>query len=129
MARASACKSWARSRAKAAVTGGAVAAPLEEEAGGEARGESWMERSGEGGAEVEAARTRERRRGARLGDEGLEKQTAAAAEEVVVVAAMAGESIAGKGMWKLVKLGKSRGATAPGVATFLVVSWLIWGGI
>ena len=66
-----------------------MAAPLVD-TGGEARGESWMERSGEGGAAVEAARRREgaRRRRAprRCGGEGREKETAAVVD---VVAAMA----------------------------------------
>lgn len=65
-----------------------MAVPLVD-AGGEARGERWMERSGEAGAAVEAARRREgarRRRGPRrCGAEGREKETAAVVD---VVAAM-----------------------------------------
>jgi hypothetical protein len=92
MARASACRSSARSRAKEAATGrpSAVAAPFVD-AGGDARGESWMERSGEGGAAVEAARRRKgaRRRGApwRCGGEGREKETAGVVDVVAAIAA------------------------------------------
>lgn len=104
MARDSACRSSARSRASDATWVGA--------AGGEARGESWMERlpgdwddgEEEGGAAVEAARRRggprrgrcpcprPRRQSARRGrgGEGREKETAGeAGPAAAAVAAMA----------------------------------------
>lgn len=104
-----------------------MAAPLAG-AGGEARGESWMERSGDGGAAVEAARRRERRRGPRpRGGEGREKETAAAA-----VAAMAGRGGAsGRGGVEAGELGVSVRVVDRAGRVFsyiLVVVWLFFSG-
>jgi len=127
MARASACRSSARSRAKEAATGGpsAVAAPLVD-AGGEARGESWMERSGEGGAAVEAARRREGAR--RCGGEGREKETAAVVD---VVAAMAAAGRVGGGAEAQAEAevelcGDWRGRRQRRGVCFLTFWWLVW---